>query len=57
MCFMFGSDSIRFPGGPGSTKALRIAAEERDMETLKRLLPAAAQNGVAEDSPTCNKHQ
>ena len=58
MCFnMFGlSDSIRFPRGPAwygsSTKALRIAAEERDMETLKRLLPAAAQNSVAEDSPT-----
>jgi hypothetical protein len=54
---MFGlSDSIRFPRGPAwygsSTKALRIAAEERDVETLKRLLPAAAQNGVAEDSPT-----
>jgi hypothetical protein len=54
---MFGlSDSIRFPRGPAwygsSTKALRIAAEERDVETLKRLLPAAAQDGVAEDSPT-----
>ena len=34
---------------PCVSEALRIAAEERDMETLKRLLPAAAQNGVAED--------
>ncbi|CAK9067295.1 unnamed protein product [Durusdinium trenchii] len=37
-------------------RELRIAVEERDMENLRRLLPAAAQNGVAEAEVASARH-